>query len=107
MSTVVDPEVIASDLAGGRRDGHGHDFDGDLTNGDSTISSDNTSDLAAFVKTAIGDFGDAAGYVAAVGSTYARHRPFRPADEENLQQFNTDPCSARHLRAVGLVLAAM
>ena len=28
-STVVDPEVMASDLAGGRRDGPGHYFDGD------------------------------------------------------------------------------
>ena len=30
-STVVDPEVIACDLAGGRPDGHGHDFNGDST----------------------------------------------------------------------------
>ena len=52
-STVVDPEVIASDLAGGRRDGHGHDFDGDSTDGDLTVNSDNTSDLAAFVKAAM------------------------------------------------------
>ena len=64
MSTVVDPEVIASDLAGGRRDGHEHDFDGDLTDGDSTINSNNASDLAAFVKAAIGDFDDAEGNVA-------------------------------------------
>ena len=30
-STIVDPEVIASNLAGGRRDGHGHHFDEDST----------------------------------------------------------------------------
>ena len=36
------------------------------------------------MKAAVGDFGDAAGNVAAVGSTYARRRPFRTTDEENL-----------------------
>ena len=62
--------------------------------------------LAAFVKAAIGDFGDAAGNVAAVASTCARRRLVGTAEEENLE-FNADPCSSRRLRAVGLVLAAM
>ena len=35
-STAVDPEVIASDRANFRRDGHGHDLDGDSTDEDST-----------------------------------------------------------------------
>ena len=33
-STVVDPEVIACDLAVSRPDGHGHDFNGDSTDED-------------------------------------------------------------------------
>ena len=100
-STVVDPEVIACDLAGGRRDGHGHDFDGD-----STVNSDNASDLAAFVKAVIGNFGDAAGNVVVVASACAHRRLFGTADEENLE-FNAEPYSARRLRAVGLVLFSM
>ena len=49
-STVVDPEVIASDLAGGRRAGHGHDYHGDSTFEDSTVHSDNASGLIAFLQ---------------------------------------------------------
>ena len=83
-STVVDPEVFAFDLAGGRRDGHVHDLDGDPNVGDSNVHSDNASSLAAFVKAAVGDFGDAAGNVATVASTCARRRLFGTADVENL-----------------------
>ena len=83
-STVVDPEVIACDLAGCRTDGHGHDFHGDSTDADSTVNSD-VSSIAAFVKAAIKDFGDAADNVAAVASTCARRRLFRTAEEENLK----------------------
>ena len=39
-------------------------------------------------------------------TTCARRRLFRTAEEEKLE-FNAVPCSARRLRAVGLVLAAM
>ena len=42
-STVVDPKVIACDLVAGRANGHGHDFNGDATDGDSTVNSDNAS----------------------------------------------------------------
>ena len=104
-STVVDLEVIACDFARGRPDEHEHDFNGDSSDEDSTVNSDNALSLAAFVKVAIGDFGDVAGNVAAVASTCARRRLFGTAEEENLE-FNTDPCSARRLRTVGLVLAA-
>ena len=45
-STVVDPEVIACNLARGRLDGHGHHFNGDSTDEDSTVNSDNASSLA-------------------------------------------------------------
>ena len=110
-STAIDPEVIASDLAGGCRVGHGHDFDGDSTDGDlivgdSTGYSDIASGFAVFVKAAVGDFGDAAGNVTTVASTCARRRLFGTADEENLV-FNADPCSARRLQAGDLILAAM
>ena len=94
-STVVDPEVIASDLAGGRRNEHGHDLDGDSTDGDSTVNSDNSSDLAAFVKAVIGDFGGAAGNVAAVASTYARRLPFGTADEEFMFSPTSVGCGPR------------
>ena len=58
------------------------------------------------MKAAVGDLGDAAGNIALVASTCARRRLFGTADEENLE-FNADPCSARRLRAGGLVLSAM
>ena len=57
------------------------------------------------MKVAIGDFGDTAGNVATVASTCAHRRLFGTAEEENLE-FNADSCSARRLRAMGLVLAA-
>ena len=58
------------------------------------------------MKSAIGDFGNAASNVTAIASTFARRRLFGIADEENLE-FNADLCSARRLRAAGLVLAVM
>ena len=75
-STVINPEVIACDLAGGRPNGHRQNFNGDSTDGDSIVNSDNASSLAAFVKAAVGDFGDATGNVAAVASTCACRRLF-------------------------------
>ena len=100
--TVVDPEFIATDLAGGHRDGLGHDS----IDEDPTGYIDIASGFAAFVKAAVGDLDDAAGNVAAVAYTCARSRLFGTAYDEN-SEFIADPCSARHLWAGGLVLAAM
>ena len=72
--------------------------DEDLIDGDSTGYSVIASGFGALVKAAVGDFGDAAGNVAAVASTCARRRQFGTADEENLE-INADLCSARRLRA--------
>ena len=83
-SAAVDPEVITSDLVGGRQDGDEHDFVED-----STIHGETASGIAAFAKAAVGDLDEAASNAAAGASMCARRQLFEIADAEN-SKFNAD-----------------